>query len=280
MSKRDAAKTGFVNTYENYPVIKKRINKAIGGKHGRMPFFFQFSKNGRRFLPGNTTGKEPKEYAKINNSTMNRICAAFDDIGRMKMNYTNIPPFNWQMLLTDNSDPYNISAVEIFVRLDNEGKTNLNTVTSLETDSVEQKVATVMDFVCQDIINELIETCGSLEKCYSSIVRYLFAGQNVNKAAHKQTFWQVFGDIACKCIEENLQTYTVCDKCGMKIPAWADKHSCPKDAVGFFECCDCGTWCQRTNSREVRCKDCQAENRMLQKRLNRRKHYIPKKKAA
>ena len=276
----DAAKTGFVNAYEDYPDIKKRINKAIGGKHGRMPFFFQFSKNGRRFLPGNSTGKEPKEYAKPNKSTMNRICAAFDDIGRIKMNYANIPPFNWQMLLVNNDEPYNITAVEIFVRLDNEGKTNLNVTASTETDSIEQKVATIMDFVCQDIINELTEKCGSLEKCYSSIVRYLFAGANLNKAAHKQTFWKVFGDIACRCIEENLQTYTVCDKCGMKIPAWADTHACPKDTVGFFECCDCGTWCQRTNSREIRCKECQAENRMLQKRINRRKHYIPKKKVA
>jgi len=276
----DAAKTGFVNTYENYPEAKKRINKAIGGKHGRMPHFFQFSKNGRRFLPGNTTGKEPKEYAKPNNSTMNRICAAFDDIGRMKMNFSNIPPFNWQMLLTDNDQPYNMQAVEIFVRLDNEGKTNLTAMAFQETDKVEQKIATIMDFVCQDIIQELTEKCGTIEECYPSVAKYLFAGANMNKAAHKQTFWKVFGDIACNNIEQNMKTYTVCDKCGMKIPAWANNHTCPKDAVGFFECCDCGAWCQRTNSREIRCEECQAENRTLQKRLNRRKHYIPKKKAA
>ena len=33
----DGAKTGECNEYEDYPEITKRVNKAVGGKHGRMP---------------------------------------------------------------------------------------------------------------------------------------------------------------------------------------------------------------------------------------------------
>lgn len=44
----DAAKTGVVNSYEDYPDVCKQVNKAIGGKRSRMPFFFEYSKNGRR----------------------------------------------------------------------------------------------------------------------------------------------------------------------------------------------------------------------------------------
>lgn len=44
----DAAKTGFLVSYDDYPEIGKRVNKATGGRQGKMPHFFQYSKNGRR----------------------------------------------------------------------------------------------------------------------------------------------------------------------------------------------------------------------------------------
>ena len=44
----DAAKSGVINHYKNYPQVAKRVGKATGGKNGRMPWFFQFSKNGRK----------------------------------------------------------------------------------------------------------------------------------------------------------------------------------------------------------------------------------------
>jgi hypothetical protein len=44
----DGAKTGSINSYEAYPAVNKRINRATGGKRGKMPHFFQYSKNGRK----------------------------------------------------------------------------------------------------------------------------------------------------------------------------------------------------------------------------------------
>jgi len=80
----DAAKTGVINSYEAYPSVNKRINKATGGKKGKMPYFFQFSKNGRKIQ----LNKEmrAKKYAKRSKSTMNRICARFENIGNINMN--------------------------------------------------------------------------------------------------------------------------------------------------------------------------------------------------
>ena len=46
----DAAKTGYINDYTNYPEIEKRINKATGGPNGRMPYFFQYSKQNCSFM--------------------------------------------------------------------------------------------------------------------------------------------------------------------------------------------------------------------------------------
>lgn len=266
----DAAKTGFINTYENYPAVNARINKAIGGKNGRMPWFFQFSKNGRRNL--SMAVKDRKKYAKPNASTMNRICAAFDDIGNINMNYANVPPFNWQMFLKDNAAIYNIAAVTLFCKMDD---ANIANVIEIQTTDLEAgtKINSLYNLVSEDIEHELISKYGSLENVYPSIVKYLFAGSNANKIAHKRMFWRVFGDIACDALEHNMKTYTVCDKCGMKIPSWGKSHTCPKDAVGFFECCDCGAWCERVNSRQCRCLSCQEEFHKVRNNLINKMKY-------
>lgn len=274
----DAAKTGFVNTYENYPEINRRINKAIGGKNGRMPWFFQYSKNGRRFLHVPT--KLRKQYSKPNDSTMNRICRRFDDIGNINMNYANVAPFNWQMLLVDNTAAYNIAAVTLFCRMDDANVANQIEITRSESDT-SAGFSALYGIVSQDIEHELCSRFGSLQAVYPSIVKYLFAGSNANKMAHKRMFWRVFGDLACQALEQNMKTYTVCDKCGMKIPPWGKSHVCPKTAVGFFECCDCGAWCERVNSRQCRCSSCQDEfHRATNNLINKQKYRRRKADAA
>lgn len=274
----DAAKTGYVNSFENYPEIQKRVNKAIGGKNGRMPWFFQFSKNGRRFL--HVPSKLRKKYVKPNNSTMNRICASFDDIGNINMNYANVPPFNWQMMLKDNDSIYNIAAVTLFCKMDDANIANAIEISQSDLNP-SSGINSLYGIVSQDIEHELCKRFGSLEAVYPSIVKYLFAGGNVNKMTHKRMFWRVFGDLACQALQHNMKTYTVCDKCGMKIPAWGKSHVCPKDAVGFFECCDCGAWCERANSKQCRCSSCQEEfHRVTNNTINKMKYRRRKEEEA
>ena len=271
----DAAKTGMINGYENYPEVNRRINKAIGGKKGRMPWFFQFSKNGRRSL--HLPVAERKQYAKPNSSTMNRICARFDDIGNINMYKTGVPPFNWQMLLEENDKSYNITAVRIFSMLDEGNKQNLAVASreSLEGDEIED--AQGYEFIKELIIEELEARCGSLKAAYPSIVRHLFVGENGGKVTHKQMFWRVFGKFAVEAIAANMETYTVCEKCGMKIPSWAINHICPKDADGFFECAVCGKWVERRNSRQYRCEECQREQQRESWRSSKRVRYVSRK---
>jgi hypothetical protein len=274
----DAAKTGFVNTYENYPEVARRINKAIGGKNGRMPWFFQFSKNGRRFL--HVPVKLRKKYTKPNQSTMNRICANFDDIGNISMNYANVPPFNWQMLLTNNDAVYNIAAVSLFCQMDDNSAANTIDISYNDMDAGSE-ISSLYDIVGKDIKHELTNKFGSLEAVYPSIVKYLFAGSNANKMTHKRMFWRVFGQLACQALQHNMQTYTVCDNCGMKIPSWAKNHVCPTNTVGFFECCDCGAWCERVNSRQCRCSSCQEEfHRVRNNLINKMKYQRRKSEEA
>ena len=270
----DAAKTGYLNSFENYPELNKRVLRAVGGKNGRMPWFFQFSKNGRHDL--HLPVSERKKVAKPNDSTMNRISAKFDDIGNISMYKADVPPFNWQMLLTDDSIPYDREAVRVFCELDDGNRQNVASSAASMMDAGDVEDAQGYEFV-RELITEELEKYGGLKTCYPSVVKYLFAAVDGGKATHKQMFWRVFGDMAEQALFENSLTYSVCDKCGMKIPVWSRNHVCPKDASGFFECASCGAWTKRTNSRQYRCPECQEAHVKAATKVRKRISYIPKK---
>ena len=264
----DAAKTGKINNYIDYPDIEQKINKATGGKSGKMPYFFQFSRNGRKNQDTSVTKK--KHFTKANGSTMNRIAMAFNDIGNINMNLAGVPPFNWQMLLKEWTPNENNEAVSLFCLMDN---TNIaNVIESKNENDINLKANIAgYDILRDDIIIEMTEKYGSIENVYPSIVKYLFAGKNMDKPTHKQMFWRVFGDIAVNNIRNNLKDYTVCERCGMKVPSWVTQHICPKEMSGFFECIDCGRWNQKTSSRQCRCESCQKEyTRININRLHRK----------
>ena len=270
----DAAKTGFVNSYEDHPESKAIVNKAIGGKTGRMPWFFQFSKNGRH--NSDERKKKKKNFLKPNDSTMNRIWKRFSTIGNINMNMAEVKPFNYQMLLPCPPPPVDYEAVNVFCEMD-----DMNVANQIEAkyetgpDMGERSNIKAYDILAEEITRELIERFGSLEAVYPSIVRYLFTEENLNKQSHKQMFWRVFGDIACSCLESNLCDSKICKACGMRTPHWFPVHTCAKDMKGFVTCCDCGTVVPRTNSHQVRCINCQAEHKRImatnRKRRQRKK---------
>lgn len=236
-----------------------------------MPYFFQFSKNGRK------NDNKQKDYAKQNNSTMNRICKRFDDIGNINMNYAGIAPFNWQMMLADQCTDMDSEIVSIFCDMDTSNISNV-------IESREYSDATDIENVCgfellkEDIVNEIEKKCGSIDKAYPCIAKYLFTGENVSKSTHKQMFWRVFGDIALRNIKTNLKDCDICPHCKMHIPSWVKNHVCNKSSIGFFECIDCGKMCERINSRQCRCQDCQKDHQALLARQKVKRFYDKNKK--
>lgn len=250
----DAAKTGKISSYEDIPEVKSRVSKATGGKTGKMPWFFQYTKNGR------SESAKIKSYAKQNSSTMNRLCAKFDKTSRINMNFSGLAPFNWQMMIDRDDYPYNEKAVLKFCELDD---SNLVNIIMAQNDIDATAKSNSLGYgVLAEVIEHELESICTKEIAYSSVLKYLFTGDNIDKSSHKQMFWRVFGDMAIKHIKENLQNYTVCDKCNAKIPAWA-KHTCSKDSSGFFACVDCGAICERTGPRQCRCDECSTKHREL-----------------
>lgn len=273
----DAAKTGKINSYENYPEVNARINKATGGIRGNMPHFFQYSKNGRKSLYVRNAKK--KKYAKLNKSTMNRICQRFDDIGQINMNVAGIPPFNWQMLMGEEKTflPQEITSKAITTFCDMDSSNLSNVIEAKEYDDLGNKSDSLgYDLIKEAIVDEMISLCGSLQAIYPYVTKYLFTGENFHKPSHKQMFWRVFGEIALKNLEHNLEDYTVCSECGAKIPSKYSSHLCLRNSQGYFECVDCGLICERINSRQCRCEDCQKEHYKLMRREQNNRSYARK----
>ena len=268
----DGAKTGVVHEYSDHPQVARKVGKASGGKNGRMPYFFQFSKNGRK----DTSKNKARKYAEPNDSTMNRICKAFDDIGNINMNYAGIPQFNWQMLLSGPCNNMRPEIPQLFCELDN---SNLASVIESQDNSYSSEKQLINNYavVAEDITNEMISRYGSLEKAYPYVAKYLFAGEGMNKSVHKQMFWRVFGQIALDNLRRNLSDCDTCPECGIKVPSWVENHNCVKNTKGFYECIDCGTVCERTNARQCRCESCQELYRVTQKKIHQRMKRREKK---
>lgn len=223
-----------------------------------MPYFFQFSKNGRK----NTWDRQQKKktYAKPNGSTMNRICRRFETIGNIRMNYAGVAPFNWQMLLREPCVGTYEEAVVTFCSMDDSNFANI--ISGKDCAALEEKdEAFGYDLLRDAIEEELIRVCGSAEVAYPYIVKHLFAGEGADKPSHKQMFWRLYGDLAEEILIENLAHCQTCPQCGMRLPAWSTNHQCKKTGVGLLTCVDCGALVCRTNSKQIRCPDCQAKYR-------------------
>lgn len=265
----DAAKTGKINHYKQYPKIARKISKAIGGEKGNLPYWYQFSKNGRRDAK---YGQKKRKYLEPNNSTMNRICAAFNDIGNINLHKMSIRPFNWQMLMPG---PYGKTDYEVglyFCELDRTNTSNV--IEAQELDYAPDREAKAgYQLLAELIAEEMTDKFGPLEKHYPHILKYLFADESSTRIAGKQMFWRVYGHIALEALKKNLKNCYICDDCGARIPNWVKDHICPKSACGFLKCIDCSKVVPRMNSRQCRCSGCQeAYSRMCRIGANQKYH--------
>lgn len=244
---------------------------AIGSE--LLPFWFRYSKNGRKALHA---GKKRK-YLAANNSTMNRICKAFEDIGRIDLNRANIQPFNWQMYLSGPVKKYDPTIGELFCDLDRVNTANIIEASAIDYSKNKLQKANY-DLLAELIQEELISRYKSLELVYPHIVQYLYFGPGMKKSAGKQMFWRIFGSVAVENLRNNLQSYTICEKCGAKIPAWAQgKHICPTELKGLMACEVCGRVFVRTSAAQKRCKDCQSVYTHENDLKKRREKYLRKK---
>lgn len=255
----DGAKSGVINSYEHYPDIAKFINRIVGGKNGRMPYFFSSTKNGRHLLPNGGKRRKIRKVRMPNESTMNRIFKRFENMPSINMNLAGVPPFNVDMLLPSKPFTFNGKAVALFEELDNSGISS-HIYSADEVELSEKATSLGYDFLKELIVDRMIKEYGSLEAVYPSIVLHLFGNDGIAKVSHKQMFWRVFGDIAMRVLEQNMIACRICPECGEYTPIWCETHVCKTYSSGtqlLMNCVDCGKVINRKGPRQLRCPECQ-----------------------
>lgn len=272
----DAAKTGDACKYPDK--VKEIIDRATGGEHGKMPYFFQYSKNGRR--ADGTSGDKCEDK---NRSVMNDLCtlATNEDTkgdkmqDQIKMNFKNVPNFNYRMLLNHLESPVNEAARQAF--LDEAAKVQSGIVASelFSQENLDEFSTTInskFELGADKIKLAILSVC-SLEDAYDTIVRDLYAASNLDKIAYKRYFWEIFGEVAEKNLKYNIDHCHVCEECGQMIPDWDIKHEHQGEDELHYICVDCGkavdvSYDQRKKNgmtekdvermrRKQRCKCCQ-----------------------
>lgn len=265
----DAAKTGRIDHYNQYPLIERKINKAIGGSKGRMPYWFQFSVNSRN--------KTDRKYLEPNKSTMNRICAVFEPLKKKNINLkaANVPPFNWKMLLSEDCTEDN---QEMYNTFTNVAKVNVSNIVETRDGEYakDRDIQAGYDLLAARTAEAMTEVYGPLENSFPYITKRLYEGKGIERTSFKQMYWRVYGQIALENIIKNMETHKTCPKCGMKYPAW-ETHECPPEIKGYKRCERCGKMFYLTNSQQKRCTDCQEEIRR-EKEAERQKVVYMKKK--
>lgn len=114
------------------------------------------------------------------------------------------------------------------------------------------------------------------------LVKYYF---HLRKSKRKVTLWNTFGDIIVDNIKRNLDTkFTTCKHCGRRYMVKNDENGLcsecrktpPEMKVGYriMVCQDCGRdiGINLTNTRTVRCPECQAKHRRKKVAINVRRH--------
>ena len=226
----DAAKTGDNNCYERYPHAKALIGSAGGGGK-KMPYFFQFSKNGRK--------GEKKSCLKPKGSTMDRIALYFKDVGekRMDFNFAGVDQFNYRMLLEKDVE-VNHDIVETFINADRE-------CTSFFVHVFDDKGAKPEDGMYRPMMKEYVihklEEITSLDEAYPHITKYLFSPANFRSETSKSMYWRIFGEKALAILRNNLANSEYCSVCRTTYPEWED-HKCKKQIrqFGIRTCEKCG----------------------------------------
>lgn len=191
------------------------------------------------------------------------------------MNYAGIPPFNYEMLLKAPVRKLNKEIASLFCEMDSINTTSI--IEAQESDyAIEKEAKAGYEMLAEMIEEEMVERFGPLEETYPHIVKFLFTGENKDKAQHKQMFWRVYGKIALDNLKWNLGSYRICNECEMKIPTWVRKHYC-KAENGFFECIVCGAICERKSSKQCRCEKHQNDYKLDQDRKRSAEYYQKRK---
>ena len=257
----DYAKTLFKPTRpKEVDELIKKYTKA------KTPYFFRYAKD--KDYVANPDETKTSQVEKINNSVMNKICAAVKENRNMFKKLAWLSPIDHTLMLQSD-----YSNDEINKCFDLWNKKYGNNIHFDENDDTDRNN---LGEVAKEVMNDLIAIESDPDKVLDSLVLFLYSTPSTRK---KKLLWYVFGDRLFSRLQNNLDNKSYCKRCGRRteelINGWCVPCTMSK-GVKPVQCKNCGKeiYVPTTNNKTCYCEDCREEYRRLYKaknEMNRRK---------
>lgn len=251
----DAAKTLEMKKLTKGTPIEKAYKEA---NKLPLPYFFQFAKE----------DKNANDVAKINSSTVNKICAKIEAIPQGDFEYSQIGKFKSSMLMHNSKimfTPLDMEKAKLKSAIKVYGKE------SVVVNNLKEKINDINDIVIEEykrlnkemqkyfFKNEAMEKeeiacavwdiigCEFDEFCRENNIEYVDAVDIIlehiyksNPDCKKKLLFSVFGDVIVKNLKDNI------------------KNSLDD---GYIMCKGCGKRVEKKNNRQTLCPECAKEKR-------------------
>lgn len=175
----------------------KHIKKQISEKTKlKTPYFFKYVK-----------GKTDEGVEKINNSTMNRICASIPN-PKISFKDTEFGKFDYRMLMSRwDFDGLDIShdILEEYIELTKTITNDISTKNSDRTDVIPP----IFLFIREQLLSKY-----NKDEIVDTLVLHLFDKKPTD---FKLSLWQAFGDVLYENLVNNLKYRKNCERCGELI---------------------------------------------------------------
>lgn len=244
------------------PQAPENVKAVIEGfTNAKLPHFFVYAKD-----------KPEESVEPRNNSCVNRLRSLIPR-KNLRLRFPMMDDFNYKVLMNnpnieiDKEVIHNYEALVVYA--------------SGVLTNADDEVA-VWFYYYSKIKSEMFSMGYSESDIVDMLVKYYF---HLRKSKRKVTLWNTFGDIIVDNIKRNLDTkFTTCKHCGRRYMVKNDENGLcsecrktpPEMKVGYriMVCQDCGRdiGINLTNTRTVRCPECQAKHRRKKVAINVRRH--------
>lgn len=253
----DYAKTLFK------PERPKEVNELIKRyTKAKTPYFFRYAKD--KEYVANPDQYKASQVEKINNSVMNKICAAIKENNQMFKPLNGLAPLDYTMMILNE-----YSNEDINKTFDIWNKKYGNNIHFDDNDDTDRNN---LGEVAKEVKKDLLAIDNDPDNVLDSLVMFLYSKPSTRK---KKLLWYVFGDMLYARISSKLSDKGYCTKCGRRseklINGWCEPCTL-SDGVKPVRCKTCGKefYVPVTNNKTNYCNDCKIEYRRAWDR-NRKK---------
>lgn len=211
----DAAKTKYMPKLS--PELEKKINKL---SKEPLPYFFKYAKN-----------KNENKVAKINNSTVNRICRIFEEQTKEKYTFP-ATKFYYKFLMNNPKIKVDEKVIQLYQKLDNRKNEFFRKNKNAEREAIQAMYA--------DLRQEFIKEFSQYK--IKDIVDMLLV--HLKGKAYKTLLWEIFGFEIVKNIRKNLS----------KIKIMRQKQQ--NNRLQYINCIDCGKEIIKQSNAQKYCSKC------------------------